>query len=206
MRILLIDDDVLVANSLKTILETDVSIKIIATGNSGEEAIKLYRTHKPDVLVMDIQMQGISGLEAAKEILSFDKDAKILLLTTFLDDAYIISSLQIGTKGYMLKQDYSSLIPAVQAVFVGQTVYGNQVTEKIPTLLQKKDSIPLSEYGLTSKEFEILKQIANGLNNKEISEALFLGEGTIRNYISRLLEKLDLRDRTQLAIFYYTKI
>lgn len=205
MNILIIDDDQLVSLSLKTILEANPDITVVATGTSGSDAITLYDTYKPDILLMDIRMQDMTGLEAAEIILNSHSDAKILLLTTFSDDEYIMKAINLGTKGYILKQDFESIAPAISAVYNGQTVFGNAVMDKIPSLMQKNSAFNYQSFNLSTKEYEIITLVAEGLNNKEIADTLFLSEGTIRNYISSILEKLDLRDRTQLACFYYKK-
>lgn len=204
MKVLIIDDDKLVSLSLKTILEADGRVDVVGIGNSGSDAITLYEENQPEILLMDIRMEGMSGLEAGKIILEKYPEAKILFLTTFSDDEYIVKALHIGAKGYLLKQNFESIIPALLAVDNGQTVFGDEITGKLPTLLNQSTlSIDLDKFDITEKEMEIIKQVAEGLNNKEIAEALFLSEGTVRNYLSTILEKLNLRDRTQLAIFYY---
>ncbi len=227
MKILIVDDDKLVAMSLKTIVESDKDIQVLATGNDGAEAIRLYEEHQPDVLLMDIRMAGMTGLEAGEEILKNHSDAKILYLTTFNDDEYIVKALTMGAKGYIIKQDFDSIIPSLKAVYSGQTVFGNEVTEKLPDILKNTmsqagndgngsgikpegsdnvDPARFSSFGLTDQEFEIVKCVAEGLSNKEIADRLFLSEGTVRNYLSNILSKLGLRDRTNLAIFYYKNI
>ncbi len=205
IKVVIIDDDKLVALSLKTILEASGSITIAATGNDGSEALHLYETHKPDVLVMDIRMKNVTGLEAAETILGKYPEAVILLLTTFNDDEYIVKALKLGVKGYILKQDFEGIEPAVKAVSCGQTVFGGEVMGKIPALMQEKkeeNGDVFSEKDINEKEMAIIRLVADGLNNKEIAETLFLSEGTVRNYLSGILEKLELRDRTQLAVFY----
>lgn len=203
MKVLVVDDDTFVSNSLKTILETDKTIQVVALGHHGQEAIAFYEQYAPDILLMDIRMQVMTGLEAAKEILSKHKEAKILFLTTFSDDAYIMEALSIGAKGYILKQDFEGIIPALKAVALGQSVFGGQITDKIPNLIQHNEEMDYKKFNITKKEFEIIEFVAKGFSNKEIAEKIFLSEGTIRNYLSTILEKLELRDRTQLAIFYY---
>ncbi|MBP1756663.1 MAG: hypothetical protein H6Q59_3061 [Firmicutes bacterium] len=207
MKILLIDDDKLVCSSLKIILSADPEISIIGTGNNGKEGVELFHKLKPDVLLMDIRMEVMSGLEAGEQILASYPQARILYLTTFLDDDYIIKALHIGAKGYMLKQNYESILPALKAVYAGQNVYGSEIITKLPKLIGKaNEQKSISDYGITEKEYEIITKIADGLSNKEIAELLYLSEGTVRNNISSILEKLDLRDRTQIAIFYYKNI
>lgn len=206
MNIVIIDDDKLVAVSLKTILESTGSVKVLAMGSCGEEAIELYSLLKPDVLLMDIRMNSMSGIEAGEKILAGYPDARILYLTTFSDDEYIIKAVLMGAKGYILKQDFESICPALETVMNGQTVFGSDVASKLPELLTNHSSFDFDRYGIVEKEQEIIEQVAKGLSNKEIASLLYLSEGTVRNYISTILEKLSLRDRTQLAIFYYTNI
>ena len=203
MKIILADDDAIVSASLKTILEVDPDIIVMGIGNNGEQAVKLYREHQPDVALLDIQMPGKTGLEAAKEIIDFDPQAKVLFLTTFSDDEYIIKALSLGAKGYILKQDFASIAPALKAVLSGQNVYGTDIISKLPTLMEDKQKFSYKDVGINEMEEEIITLVAQGLNNKEIAETLFLSEGTVRNYLSNILNKLDLRDRTQLAVFYY---
>lgn len=201
MNVLIVDDDKLVCSSLKTILEAK-GVAIVGTGNNGHEAITLYEKYIPDVLLMDIRMEGMNGVEASEAILKQHPDAKILFLTTFSDDEYIVKALSLGVKGYILKQNFDSIIPALDAVYSGQNVFNTEIISKLPSLLAKKNGTP-SSYDLSERELTIIELVAKGLNNKELADTLFLSEGTIRNYLSSLLNKLDLRDRTQLAIFYY---
>jgi len=203
MRVLIVDDDNLVAMSLKTILSSDGEIEVVGVGNDGKEAVELYEETKPDVLLMDIRMGVMSGLDAGAKILSLNKDAKILYLTTFNDDEYILKAISMGAKGYIIKQDFESIVPAVRSVFNGQSVFGRAITEKLPDMLSKKRCFDYEAYGITPQEKEIIDEVAKGLSNKEIADKLCLSEGTVRNYLSNILRKLDLRDRTNLAIFYY---
>ena len=202
MNLILIDDDLLVTTALKIILEADPEFHVIATGTSGAEAFILYDIHRPDLLLLDIRMKDMSGLDAAQQILQKHPSARILLLTTFSDDEYIVKALRIGTKGYLLKQDYAHITPAIRAVYDGQTVFGDEIVQRLPDLLQKKETIDFRKFDLSEKEVDIIRLVADGLSNKEIAEALCLGEGTVRNYLSTILNKLYLRDRTQLAIWY----
>jgi DNA-binding NarL/FixJ family response regulator len=127
----------------------------------------------------------------------------LIFLTTFADDEYIIKALKIGAKGYILKQNFESIIPSLKAVFAGQSVFGEDIIAKIPAFIREGGKHDFSALGLTAKEVEIVQAIAAGLSNKEIAGSLFLSEGTVRNTISVILEKLRVRDRTQIAIFYY---
>lgn len=202
MNIIIVDDDKLVCSALKTILESTPDFNVPYIGHSGEEAVELYAANRPDLMLMDIRMGGMTGVDAGEKILSEYPDAKILYLTTFADNEYIAKALKIGAKGYLLKQNFDSIVPAIRAVESGQRVFGDEIIAKLPDMEWNK-SASLEKYGLTERETDIITLVADGLSNKEISGELFLSEGTVRNYISTILEKLELRDRTQLAIFYY---
>ena len=205
-RILLVDDDELITMSLEMIISAEAEFEIIGKGCSGREAVTLFDELTPDLLLMDIRMNDMNGLEAAEEILSKHKDATILFLTTFSDDEYIVKALKLGVKGYLLKQDYKSLPAALHAAINGQSVFGGAVIDKLPTLMSQSNtednSFDYRKYDISEKEYEVIQLVAEGFSNKEISQKLFLSEGTVRNYLSTILEKLNLRDRTQLAIFY----
>jgi DNA-binding NarL/FixJ family response regulator len=206
MKVAIVDDDRLITMALQTILGADPEFEICGTGNSGTDAVRLCREKKPDVLVMDIRMKEMDGLSALEEILKTDPDAKVLLLTTFLDDDYIVRAIRLGAKGYLLKQDYAALAPAIRAVHSGQTVFGEEITAKMPDLIAG-GSGPARGFdptGLTERERALAALVAEGMSNREIGEKLFLSEGTVRNYLSSTLAKLGLRDRTQLAIYYLT--
>ena len=206
MKILVVDDDRLVCASLKTIIEAQGDIEVIGIGHNGEEAIALYHQLKPDVLLMDIRMELMTGLEAAAVILAADHAARILFLTTFLDDEYIIKALKLGAKGYIIKQDFESIVPSLRAVQIGQSVFGQDIVTKIPGLINQLEQRETECFDLSDKELELIDRVAQGLSNREIAESLYLSEGTVRNRISVILEKLNLRDRTQLAIFFYKNL
>ena len=154
-------------------------------------------------------MPVMTGIEAGKEILAKDPDARIIYLTTFLQDEYIIDALKYGAKGYLLKTDYESLIPAIEAVMKGQRVFGDEIVAKIPSYLEQDKTVkkanPLVAQ-LSEKERDLIYWVAQGLNNKEIAQEMHFSEGTIRNYLSEILDKLAIRDRTQLAIYYFKNI
>ncbi len=204
MRVIITDDDAIVAASLKMILTAAGDIEVVAVGNDGEDAVKLYDEYEPDVLLTDIQMKSVSGLLATARILEKHPDAKVILLTTFLDDEYVREAIKIGAKGYILKQDYEGIAAAVRSVYSGQNVYGGDIIGRLPSLLEAEpNTSAFTDRGITDKEYEIVELVAEGLSNKEIAEKLFLSDGTVRNYLSSILEKLELRDRTQLAVYYY---
>lgn len=198
--VMIIDDDPIVVESLSLIIENG-GYEVIITGYSAEEAIANYSIYKPDITLLDIRMQEKSGIDAASTILSEFPQAKILLVTTFEDSDFIQAALQLGCKGYILKQNIKSILPAIEAVLNNQTVLDNTIVNNVAQSVSQSNQEILSE--LTTRELDIYQAVAEGLNNKEIAEKFYLSEGTIRNYISQLLLKLELRDRTQLAISYY---
>ncbi|HOO61710.1 MAG TPA: response regulator transcription factor [Bacillota bacterium] len=220
-RLIIIDDDRFIVSALTTILSADTAIEVVATGNDGSEALTLWRAHQPDVLLMDIRMPGTDGLQGAAEVITAFPEAKILFLTTFSDDEYIVKALRIGARGYLLKEKFESIAPAISAVRAGQSVFGEEIISRItfPVTSLYDDqpekggdvatvgskSIPTDDplYAcLTPREVNILEAISAGLSNKEIAEQLFLSEGTVRNSITSMLDKLELKSRTQLAIYY----
>ena len=205
IRVIVIDDDPFVCASLKTILGAQQDIEVVQVGSSGEEAIALYGEHAPDVLLMDIQMAQGDGLSAAERILAEHPDARVLFLTTFADDDYIVRALHLGAKGYLIKQNVTDIAPAVRAVAAGQNVLGDEVVGHIATRSSgsRASGEELSKLGLTEREVEVVELVAQGLDKHEIAAQLFMGEGTVRNHISSILQKLQLKNRTQIAVMYY---
>ena len=214
-RIVIIDDYDMITMSLEMIISADPEFEVVAKGHSGRDAIRLYQEYHPDLLLSDIRMEDMNGLDAAEEILAQDHQAVILLLTTFSDDEYIVKALKLGVKGYLLKQDYTSLLVSLRAALNGQSVFGGAVVNKLPEIMQKAGEESMAYTGdvagstfdykahdITEKEYQVIQLVSEGYSNKEIAERIFLSEGTVRNYLSQILEKLELRDRTQLAIFY----
>ena len=173
MKIVIVDDDILVSSALKTILEAGGEVEVTGTGQDGKDAVRLYDELLPDVLLMDIRMKDMNGLDAAEQILKMHTDAKILLLTTFSDDEYIVKALKYGVKGYLIKQDYGSILPALQAVQMNQTVFGTAIMSRIPGDCFRRSrkekradiltgTVTESENG----ELEITALVAEGLSNK----------------------------------------
>lgn len=212
MRIAIVDDDPIVCQSLETILTATGTAEVLWTANDGDTAVRRYfetPASRPDVLLIDIQMPGTSGLDAAREILATDPAARILFLTTFTDQSYVAQAMGLGAKGYLIKQDVAAVGPALQAVMAGQVVLGAEVlgklTERTPDPADSDDSRDTAdsiEGLLGEREREITALVAEGLDNRDIAARLFLSEGTVRNRISAILDKLGLTNRTQLAILW----
>lgn len=196
IRILLVDDDALVIESLEIILSADPELEIIGRATSGADAVQFVREHPLDMVLMDIQMPEMDGIAAAKIIHDSSPKVKIIMLTTFHDYQNIHRSLQAGACGYLLKSDDTQKqIMTIKSVAAGLPV----ISEKALHSYAKPVHQPL----LSQRENEILYHVANGLSNKEIATRLFISEGTVRNTISIILDKVQVRDRTQLAIYYW---
>jgi DNA-binding NarL/FixJ family response regulator len=203
LKILIVDDDALIRDSLKILLGLEDDIEVVGTASNGQEAFELVHEKTPDIVLMDIRMPVMDGVLGTKLIKESFKEVKVVILTTFKDDEYIKEAIKNGAEGYILKnQSSDSIIEGLRAVYKGNTVFEKDVVNIITSMFDnKKKKIP-EDFGLTEREATILTLLSEGLSNKEIAEKMFLGDGTVRNYITTLLEKLQLRDRTQLAIFY----
>lgn len=205
-RILLADDDVLAAQSLRILIERTSDYQVVGSAQTATEAVELYRKEQPDAALFDIRMGESNGIDAAEIILQEYPEARILFLTTFKDAEYIRRALRLGVQGYLLKQNYEGIIPALNAALAGQSVYGTEILARAPQAINEDVSRVKREYlmgkGLTERECDAVEYVAQGMNNKEIAAALFLSEGTVRNLVSLSLDKLNVRDRTQLAIYY----
>ena len=203
MRILLVDDDALVLKSLEMILKAE-GVDEVYTSKNGKEAFDIYKNHEIDLVLQDIRLKDENGIDIASKLLEYDKEAKIILLTTFKDEEYINKAIKVGVKGYILKDNIDSLFQSIQTVMAGNMVLDSEVIKDIKLLNQTKKSI--EDFDITERELDVIKLLAEGMNNKEISQSLYLSEGTVRNYISNLLDKLDLRDRSQIVVFYYKNL
>lgn len=204
INIILVDDQLIIREGIKMLLSLDDDIKIIGEGENGQDAINLTKNLNPDVILIDIRMPIMDGVEAIKKIKEFNSEVKILVLTTFNDNDYIFNSLANGANGYLLKDSNSDeLISAIKTVYKGNLLIQSDVAMKMSELLKsnptpQEKTIDLSV--LTPRELEVTKLVAKGYNNKKISTELFLSEGTVKNYVSRILDKLQLENRTDLAI------
>jgi DNA-binding NarL/FixJ family response regulator len=211
IRVLLVEDQEIVRRGLKILLETKPDLKVVGEADNGQRAIELVETlHTtslpPDVVVMDIRMPVMDGVQATQLMCQQFPDTKILVLTTFNDSDYVAQALRFGAKGYLLKDTPAEeLAKAIRSIHQGYTQFGPGIVEKAIAQVQTPQPKPQPEpppglKELTTREREVLQMIATGASNKEIASALFLSEGTVRNHISHILTRLNLRDRTQAAI------
>ncbi|MGB4438889.1 MAG: response regulator transcription factor [Sedimentibacter sp.] len=208
IKLLIADDQDILVEGLKLILGMEEDIEICGTVNNGKKAYDFCKWNKIDVVLMDIQMPELNGVEATSLIKRDFPNIKIIVLTTFNDDEYIYDALKNGASGYMLKDTSpSEIAKAVRTVYNGGALIQSEVAVKVLDKFSRlakenkeKHSDPKAHL-LTEREIEICRLIAEGKNNKEIADELYLSQGTVKNHITRVLIKLDLRDRTQLAVF-----
>lgn len=203
IRVLLVDDQSLIRQGLKALLELEADLQIVGEADNGQAAIALVETLQPDVVLMDIRMPLVDGVAATREIEKRFTNTKVLVLTTFDDDEYVAQAMGYGAKGYLLKDTPSEeLAAAIRAVHKGYTHLGPGLFEKaIAKVTPPPPSPPASWDDLTPREQEVLRLIAAGASNREIATMLYISEGTVKNHVTRILNQLGLRDRTQAAIF-----
>jgi DNA-binding NarL/FixJ family response regulator len=200
IKVLIADDQRLMREGLATLLALADDIAIVAQAGDGAEAIDLAKIHQPDVILMDIQMPHVNGVEATKTIRSILPATQIIILTTFDDDEYLLAGLRAGACGYLLKDMPSEqLADAIRSAAKGQSPIGPEMARKLVNLVTHSPIAPppptASE--LSEREIEVLRLIADGSSNKEIAEKLFIAEGTAKNHVSNILSKLEARDRAQ---------
>ncbi|TCT16132.1 LuxR family two component transcriptional regulator [Natranaerovirga pectinivora] len=195
MNIVIVDDDQLICKSLELTLSKEEDITVLGTANDGQEAIALCEKTKPDIVLMDIRMPGVDGVQATRIIKKELPHIKIMMLTTFQDKQNIQLALQAGAEGYLLKTDkITNIGEKLRILFAGVAVLDGDVLKKLTT-----PDLPSIDK-LTPREKDVLSLVSQGLTNKEISQQLFLSEGTIRNIVSIIMEKLEVKNRTQLSV------
>lgn len=211
IKILIADDQELIRESLKIILSTNNEFEVIDTVGSGKEVVESIRRHIPDIILMDVRMPDMDGVQCTKFVKEVYPEIKVIVLTTFDDDEYIFSALKYGASGYLLKGvSLDELTSAIKTVLQGGAIFNPNVASKVTKIFSEmaKNNIVAERIhdedlpNLSDTEWKIIQQVSQGLSNKEIAEILKFTEGTIRNYPSVILDKLQLRDRTQLAIWY----
>lgn len=202
MKVLIADDIQILRQGLKAILSQDKEIEVVGLAADGREAYLLCQKHRPDVVLMDMRMPEYDGSYGIRSIKAHFPDTKVLVLTTFDDRETVDAALQSGADGYILKEmEDEKVIQSVKAVCAGIRVFGGSVFEGIRSQMAPRQAADGIAEEFTPRERDIIRCVAQGMDNKEIAAELFLAEGTVRNQISRVLEKRKLKDRTQLAVF-----
>ena len=209
IRILLVDDQHIIRQGLRSMLESNPDMEVIGEAENGQRAIEQIPTLQPDIVLMDIRMPVMDGVAATQAIAQQYPQTRVLVLTTFDDDEYVAQSMRLGAKGYLLKDtEPEELALAIRAVHKGHTQLGPGLFEKaiapVSTPTQQSIEPPPEFAQLTHREREVLRLIASGANNREIAQALYLSENTVKNYVTSILSHLNLRDRTQAALLAHS--
>lgn len=206
IRVLLVDDQAIIRQGLKTLLELEPDLEIVGDGANGQIAVDLVQSLTPDVVLMDIRMPVMDGVAATQTIHRQFPNVKVLILTTFDDDDYVSEALRVGAIGYLLKDTPSEeLASAIRAVHKGYAQFGPGIFQKVMSHMPTSPpastpDMPPGVEDLTKRERQVLVLIAKGASNKEIAKTLYISEGTVKNHVTNILGRLDVRDRTQAAI------
>jgi DNA-binding NarL/FixJ family response regulator len=208
VRVLLVDDDDLMRAGLKAVLSSDDALNVVGEASDGRSALEQVRALGPDVVLMDVRMPDLDGISATREVLATSPEVKVMILTTFEQDDYIFGALNAGASGFLLKRTSpEELIAGIHTVAVGDSLLSPSVTRRVIDRMAQQPAAetPYDERlaDLTPREREVLAQVARGLSNTEIAEALFIEESTVKTHVKRILMKLHLRDRVQAVIFAY---
>ncbi|WP_281702847.1 response regulator [Cryptobacterium curtum] len=209
MRVIIVDDDPIVVRSLAAILSAEGDIEVVGQADCGPAAVTLYSQLNPDILLMDIQMPAGDGLSAGEVILKTHPNARIVYLTTFSDDEYLVRALKMGARGYLIKQDIAQIAPALRSAMAGMSVLEGDILERTGAFSRSVEDFSADRLRaktfsvLTDREYEVVEAVAEGLDNAEVAQTLYMSEGTVRNHISTILAKLGLKNRTQIAVRYY---
>ncbi len=208
IRILLVDDQFLIRQGIKSLLESNPQMQVIGEAENGQRALEQIPALQPDIVLMDIRMPVMDGVAATNAIAKQYPDIKVLVLTTFDDDEYVSQAMRLGAKGYLLKDtEPDELMLAIQSVYKGHTQLGPGLFEKALMAVANPTTdfeAPKELAQLTQRELDVLQLIASGANNREIAQSLFLSENTVKNYVTNILSRLNLRDRTQAALFAHS--
>ncbi|RLD08176.1 MAG: DNA-binding response regulator, partial [Chloroflexota bacterium] len=203
-RILLVDDHEIVRLGLKSLLERHTKFQVVAEASTGNEAVQKVEQYLPDIVVMDIRLPGGSGVKACSEILKKYPDTRVIMLTSYAEDEMLFSAIRAGASGYILKQvGNDELINAIEAAGRGESPLDPAVTQRVFQEVRKaaREEEALAFSALTDQEKQVLIHVSEGKTNREIAKALYLGEGTVRNYVSSILSKLDVSNRAEAAAY-----
>ncbi|WP_028561551.1 response regulator transcription factor [Paenibacillus pinihumi] len=216
IAVLIVEDDPFIRESLKLILDLEADLEVVGICGNGYEAVEFVRAgSQVDVVLMDIRMPECDGVEATRLLKELERPPSVIILTTFDDDDYIVEAIRHGAGGYLLKNvPPARIVSAIKTVHGGELLIHPDIARKLADMISSRDRQEtarpgsnsgvnkLAEYGLNDAEKDIIRLVSDGKSNREIAGTLFLSEGTVKNYISSILDKLELRDRTQIAIFY----
>jgi DNA-binding NarL/FixJ family response regulator len=209
IRVLLADDQALVRAGFRALLDAQDDIEVVGEADDGEEAVRLARTHTPDIVLMDIRMPGMDGLEATGEIAADDqlKDVHVVILTTFDLDEYVFEALRVGASGFLVKStEPAELVHAVRVVAAGDALLSPGVTKRLVAEFAERAKVPVLSPtldALTDREREVMKLVAEGLSNDEIADRLVVSPATAKTHVSRAMVKLGARDRAQLVVYAF---
>jgi len=208
IRVLVVDDQRMLRESFAVLLNVQPDIEVVGEASNGEEAVRQARDLRPDVVMMDIRMPVLDGLEATRRILAHDPGIKVLMLTTFDEDEYVHEAIRAGAKGFLLKDSSAhQLADAIRTSVSGGAVLAPSVTNRLMEDFSQRSAVPAPSSdrlaALTNQEIKVLGLIARGMSNAEIAGHLTVGEQTVKTHVSRILTKLNLRDRTQAAVLAY---
>ena len=206
VRVLIVDDQTLFRAGLARLLNEDPRVEVVGQATDGADAAKLAAKHKPDVVLMDLKMPVLDGIEATKQITEANPEVKILVLTTFETDSQVIQALKAGASGYVLKDSSAdAIVSSIVAVMSGEKVMASAVANRVLEMLTGTTTPKEFYDGLTNREVEILKLLANGMANKQIAYRLKISEKTVRNHVSNTYEKLGIYDRSQAVLYAVRK-
>lgn len=206
INVLIADDQSMVRSGLRLILEAESDITVSAEAGDGEEAVRVARREKPDVILMDVRMPNLDGLEATRQITDLDPETKVIVLTTFDLDDYVYGALRAGASGFLLKDaGADQLVDAIRVVASGEALIAPSVTKRLISEFASRPEAAKVEGldELTERELEVLAQVARGLSNAEIADELYVSETTVKTHVSHILTKLHLRDRVQAVVIAY---
>jgi len=205
-RVLIADDQTLFRTGLARLLAEDSRVEVVGQAADGAEAVALALKLKPDVILMDLKMPNVDGIEATRQLVAADPSVKVLILTTFEADNYVIQALKAGARGYVLKDSQASaIVSSIAAVMAGERVMASAVANRVLEMLTGTTTPKEFYDGLTVREIEILKLVANGMANKQIAFRLKISEKTVRNHVSNMYEKLGIYDRSQAVLYAVRK-